>query len=187
MDRRDALRDYVVFDLETTGLSCANDHIIELAGVKVLEGEVADEFSTLVNPGCHIPRGASQVNGITDDMVSTAPTICEALPRFLSFVGELPLVGHNIISFDMNFILRACEELPDGHAIHNATVDTLPMARRCLPGMRHHRLTDLAEHFGLSTEGAHRALADCRMNQRIYVLLSDMADNAGPQMITYAI
>ena len=159
--------DYVVYDLETTGTSCKRDKIVEIAAIKVIGGKATEEFSSLVNPECPIPYGASQVNGITDEMVAGEPVLRDVLPRFLEFVGDLPLVGHNIISFDMKFIYRECREvfkkIPD-----NDLVDTLPLARLCLPELAHHRLTDLAEHYHLSTVGAHRALKDCQMTMQVY-------------------
>ena len=78
--------DYTVFDLETTGISANMDDIIEISAVKVKGGIVQDTFSTLVNPGRHIPAQATKVNGITDQMVSEAPLIREAMTEFLRFV-----------------------------------------------------------------------------------------------------
>lgn len=159
--------DYTVFDLETTGISANMDDIIEISAVKVKGGIVQDTFSTLVNPGRHIPAQATKVNGITDQMVSEAPLIREAMTEFLRFVGEDILVGHNIQSFDMKFIYREVEELFQ-ETVSNDFIDTLYMARKCLPELKHHRLTDLAEHFGISSKGAHRALNDCVMNQKCF-------------------
>ena len=85
-------RDYVVFDLETTGLSPEADEMIEISGIRVREGKAAEEFSTLVNPGRPIPYAASRVNGITDRMVRKAPDLRDALGRFLAFMGEDVLV-----------------------------------------------------------------------------------------------
>lgn len=161
------LSDYVAFDLETTGTSCTKDKVVEISAIKVIEGKITDEFSTLVNPECKIPVNASRINGITDDMVKDAPVFKEALAIFLRFVGNLVLVGHNIHSFDMKFINRDCEEY-FGLVPGNDCIDTLTMARICLPELNHHSLTDIAEFYGISTEGAHRALSDCRMNQAIY-------------------
>lgn len=90
--------DYVVFDLETTGTSVNTDEIIEISAVKVNEGEVVDTFSTLVNPQRSIPYFATAVNGITDEMVSDAPVLADALGEFLNFAGSMVLVGHNIQS-----------------------------------------------------------------------------------------
>lgn len=168
----DSLSDYVVFDLETTGISCITDRVVEISAVKVIDGKVAEEFSTLVNPGCPISYSASQVNGITDDMVADSPDFESVLPDFLAFVGDLPLVGHNIHSFDLRFIYRDCMEY-FGKIPGNDYVDTLKIARLCLPEIRHHSLTDLAEYYGISSEGAHRALADCRMNREVYERLGE--------------
>lgn len=165
--------DYTVFDLETTGISANMDDIIEISAVKVRNGVVQDTFSTLVNPGRHIPTQATKVNGITDQMVSEAPLIREAMTEFLRFVGEDILVGHNIQSFDMKFIYREVEELFQ-ETVSNDFIDTLHMARKCVPELKHHRLTDLAEHFGISSKGAHRALNDCVMNQKCFEAMAKL-------------
>ena len=159
--------DYVVFDLETTGISPKTDEVIEISAVKVEHGKVTDEFSTLVNPKRRIPYGASRVNGITDDMVAEAPFFEQVLEEFLEFIKGFVLVGHNIARFDMNFLYRDVEKYFE-RSLPNDYIDTLQMARRELPDLEHHRLTDLAEYYGISAEGAHRALNDCRMNQQVF-------------------
>lgn len=159
--------DYVVFDLETTGLSHETDKIIEISAVRVRKGKVRESFSTLVNPGRKIPAAASKVNGITDEMVADAPMIKSALEEFLLFIEQDILVGHNIHSFDMKFLNHAMEELYK-RDLGNDYIDTLFMARSCLKELSHHRLVDLAAYFHISTEGAHRALNDCIMNQKCY-------------------
>lgn len=163
--------DYVVFDLETTGVSSVCDEVIEISGVKVKGGQVMDEFTSLVNPRRSIPFGASKVNGITDDMVRNAPFFTDVLTDFLAFVGDDVLVGHNIHSFDMHFIYRDAERYY-GKIPGNDYVDTLYVARDCLPQLAHHRLSDLASFYGISTRGAHRALNDCRMNQMVFERLA---------------
>ena len=100
------ISDYVIFDLETTGISSAADEVIEISAVKVKGGRVVEEFSTLVNPGRPIPFAASQVNGITDDMVKNSPCFEQAFAAFLEFVVNEVLVGHNIHNFDMKFLYR---------------------------------------------------------------------------------
>lgn len=161
------LEDYVVFDLETTGISVVSDEIVEISAVKVKNHEIEDTFSTLVNPGIHIPRSATQINGITDEMVSKAPDLKAAMDDVMEFFGEAVLVGHNIHTFDMKFLSRAALKLYDSD-ISNDYVDTLYIARTCLPQLKHHRLVDVSAHFNISTEGAHRALNDCLMNQKCY-------------------
>ncbi len=159
--------DYVVFDLETTGISCYNDQVVEISAVKVSKGQVVEEFTSLVNPKCPIPYRASMVNGITDEMVKDAPAFDKVLADFLGFIGDHVRVGHNIHTFDMKFIYRDCEKFW-GKVPENNYVDTLSLARMCLAELGHYKLTDLSEYYGVSTKGAHRALNDCRMNQIIY-------------------
>lgn len=158
---------YVIFDLETTGISPNYDEVIEISALKVKGGEVVDEFNTLVNPGRKIPFGATKVNGITNAMVAEAPAFSHVLAEFLDFAEGLVLVGHNIARFDMKFIWRDAEQY-FGEIPQNNYVDTLQVARKHLPKMDHHRLVDLAEYYGISSEGAHRALNDCYMNQKVY-------------------
>ena len=162
--------DYVVFDLETTGISPYKDKIVEISAVKVVDRKVKAEFSRLVNPECHISEGASAVNGIYDEMVENEPTIEEILPNFIDFIEDYILVGHNIYAFDLNFIYRDSEAII-GKFPDNCYVDTLSLSRKCMPELAHHRMTDLATYFGISTEGAHRALKDCQMTQQVYEFL----------------
>ena len=173
--------DYVVFDLETTGLSPEIDEIIEISAIKVKKGKVEGHFSTLVNPNRRIPAAASQVNGITDEMVKDAPKLKDALESFLSFIGKEILVGHNIHSFDMKFLNHAMEELY-GTNVSNDYIDTLYMARSCLKELSHHRLTDLAAYFHIIKEGAHRAQNDCMMNQKCYEEMGKLMKETGSQL-----
>lgn len=159
--------DYTVFDLETTGISCYSDSIIEISGIKVRNHQVTTEFSTLVNPERPIPAGATRVNGITNQMVGAAPRLPEALAEFLAFIGDDILVGHNIHAFDLNFIFDDALRLFN-REVNNAYVDTLYLSRQCLPQLKHHKLADVSRHFNIDTTGAHRALADCLMNQKCY-------------------
>ena len=168
--------DYVVFDLETTGVSCNSDAVVEISADKVINGEVVDEFTTLVNPERPIPYTASEVNGITDDMVKDSPFFEEVLSDFLEFVGDAVLVGHNIHTFDMKFLYRDAERFW-GLTIGNDYIDTLQVARMYLPQLLHYKLVDLAEYYKISTVGAHRALNDCRMNQIVFEhLAKEMAN-----------
>ena len=168
--------DYVVFDLETTGISCVSDDVVEISAVKVSGGEVVDEFSTLVNPGRPIPYYVSTIHGITDDMVEDSPYFEEALSSFLDFAEEEVLVGHNIHSFDMKFLYRDAQRFW-GKTIDNDYVDTLSIARCFLPELAHHRLGDLADYYGISYAGAHRALNDCRINQQVFEHLGKEMEN----------
>ena len=170
--------DYVLYDLETTGTSSTYDDVIEISAVKVRNGNIVDEFSELVNPGRPIPYAASMVNNISDDMVAGAPSFTEVLPRFLAFIEDDILVGHNINSFDMKFLYRDCEKYL-GQTLTNDFVDTLKLAKLIFPDWKHRRLSDLADYYGISTIGAHRALADCRMNQQVFEFLGKELSGEG--------
>ena len=161
------LYDYVLFDLETTGLDTVNDQIVEISALKVAGGKIVDEYSTLVNPGIHIPYQASCINGITDDMVKDSPTVEEAIRGFKLFAGDEVLIGHNIIRFDMAFITRDVRTYL-GKNMDNELVDTVILSRRLLPELDRHSLEALAAHYNVSYEGAHRALADCYINMKVY-------------------
>ena len=178
---RDYVPSYVVFDLETTGTSPNSDAIIEISAVKVVDREVVDTFSTLVNPERAIPYYATAVNGITDEMVEDEPLLEDVLPLFDEFIGDSVLVGHNIHCFDMKFIWKAAEEIL-GETFTNDYVDTLPMARRVLPELAHHKLVDIASHYNISTMGAHRALNDCMMNQQCFELFQDEKEKNPPKL-----
>ena len=103
-------------------------------------------------------------------MVRNAPGIDSALIEFLEFTGEYPLLGHNIISFDMKFINVVSEELY-GVGVHNDYIDTLLLSRQHLRNIKSHSLSSLCQYFDIDTSGAHRALADCEMTNRVYQAL----------------
>ena len=168
---------YVVFDLETTGISAVKDDIIEISALKVKNHEQVETFSRLVNPRRPIPAGATKVNGITDEMVQSEPGLEFILPEFLDFIDGEILIGHNIQSFDLLFLNRAADEVCR-KAVLNDFIDTLFMARALLPGLSRHRLTDLADYFKISSEGAHRAFNDCVMNQICYEHMGKLLKDA---------
>lgn len=168
--------DYVLFDLETTGLLPDSDSVIEISALKVRGGEIADEFTTFVNPEMHIPYSISSITGIMDDMVSSAPVMEDALRDFISFAGDDVLVGHNIKNFDLRFVQRFAVQF-FAKPLTNDYLDTLALARRYLPELDSRSLESLAEHYDISYEGAHRALADCHINKLVYDRLAEEMRN----------
>jgi DNA polymerase III epsilon subunit family exonuclease len=152
------LSNYIVFDLETTGLS-RYDEIIEVGALKVQGGEVKNTFVTLVRPRCPIQPAASMVNGITDSMVRNAPYIEEVLPDFFGFAGELLVVGHNIKTFDLPFIRRFAGR--EGASFARNYIDTLALAKERLPHLGSYSLSTLCDFFGIDPQSQHRALGDC--------------------------
>lgn len=167
--------EYVVFDIETTGLSVINNKIIELAGVKMKDGKVIDEFAKFVDPHEKIPYHITQLTNITDDMVRGAPELSEVLPEFIRFVGDAVLVAHNA-KFDMGFIQEFCKRLGLG-VRENSVLDTLEMARMLYPTMKNHRLNTLADKFKVSLENHHRAIDDSKaLGEVLFHMIKDAAE-----------
>lgn len=156
---------YVVVDIETTGLNPACNEIIEISALKVVYGEKS-VYSSLIKPKNSIDDFIEELTGISNEMVADAPDITDELPKFLEFVKDSVIVGHNV-NFDINFIYTACENNNLRH-FSNDFVDTMRIARRLLPQLKHHRLKDIIEHYKMSYEGAHRALRDCELTDAIY-------------------
>lgn len=158
--------DYVVVDIETTGLSPQYDEIIEIVAVKYKCGERVDTFSTLVRPEYEIDEYITELTGITNEMVATAPKITECIADFKEFIGNAIIIGYNV-NFDINFLydnlLVCCNEY-----LSNDFVDVMRIAKRVLPELDHHRQKDIAKYYGISIDGAHRAEADCLMCENCF-------------------
>jgi DNA polymerase III subunit epsilon len=150
--------DFIAFDLETTGTVAGVDRIVELGAVRFINGEVEAAFSTLVNPGLPIPPEATRVNKITNDMVKGKPAIDCLLKPFTDFCGSLPLVAHNA-PFDTAFLLSDYK-LYQNPAPRGIILDTLPIARKLLPGLPNYRLGTLVTHFNIASGDFHRAQED---------------------------
>ncbi|WP_281887568.1 PolC-type DNA polymerase III [Paenibacillus sp. YYML68] len=173
--------EYVVFDIETTGLSVTNNKIIELAGVKMKEGKEIDRFATFIDPHERIPYNIQQLTNITDDMVRGAPELEEMLPKFLEFVGDAVLVAHNA-RFDTGFIQANCRRLGIAEP-QNAVLDTLELARLLYPTMKNHRLNTLTDKFKVSLDNHHRAIDDSiALGYVLFHMLKEAADRGYTQL-----
>ncbi len=168
--------DYVVFDLETTGLSAVQNRIIEIGAVKVSGGEITERFSAFVNPQTPIPFEIEKLTGIADDMVSGAPVIEEILPQFLAFCKGCVLVAHNA-GFDMSFIIENCKRQGIPHEF--TYVDTVGIARALLPHQAKHTLDAVAKTMGVSLENHHRAVDDAEATAEIFVKFLPMLKEDG--------
>ena len=163
---------YLVFDIETTGLSKEKEMITEIGAVKVADGKIIDRFSTFVNPQRPISAEITKLTGITDDMVKDAPTIENVLPEFLKFCEDTVLVAHNA-SFDTGFIRIAAERAGLGE-LHHTVVDTLELARALLPELNKHKLDSVCEHLGVTLNGHHRAVNDAEATAEVFIKFLDM-------------
>ncbi len=175
------LTEFVIFDVETTGLSPIDgDRIIEIAAVKVKGDRVVDRFYSLVNPQRSIPLHATQVNNITEEMLATAPVAADVLPQIIRFIGGACVAGHNV-RFDLNFL---CYELAlIGRRLNEQTpaVDTLKMARDLLPYLSNHKLSCLARSLGVVVDQTHRAMADVELTVAVFMRLMEIAGDKGLQ------
>lgn len=161
-----ASRNYVVLDLETTGLSYKQDEIIEIAAIKYC-GQKTDTFSQLIKPKSVIPENITDLTGITNEMVQDADSIEIVLPKFLEFIGNFRLVGHNIKTFDILFINKACQDLGLPR-IKNEITDTLPLARKAVPRLANYKLSTICDFYHVDASNAHRALDDCYLCNECY-------------------
>ena len=156
--------DYIVFDLETTGLSPNSNEIIEIGATKISNRKIVDNFQMFVKPKGSIPVNITTLTGIDNYMVKDAPEIETALPQFMAFIGDNPIVAHNA-SFDCSFINAASSEI--GIEINNPVIDTLRFSRLLLPKQKKHKLDAVAKYFKISQENHHRADDDARVTASI--------------------
>lgn len=151
----DVLADYIVLDIETTGFSAQSHEIIEISAIRYHYGQKTDEYSTLIHPREEIPTKITALTGIRNEDVANAPTLVETIPMLTDFLGDLPLFGHNIKSFDAPFV-RAQTGLP----LDNLLVDTLQLSKEAYPLLKSHKLQDLNTALHLHDGAAHRACED---------------------------
>ena len=154
---------YVVLDLETTGLNCAYNRIIEFGAVKVENGIVTEEMDILINPEIPLPRKIVEITKITDKMLANQPTIVEALPKILNFIGDAILVTHNA-DFDFSFLQHALKD-HGFEQLKNPVIDTLSLSRYLFPESKNHRLGSLCRNMDVvyDEDEAHRASYDARV------------------------
>jgi len=168
--------EFIIFDIETTGLSAVNCKITEIGAVKVKNGEVLERFNTFVNPGVPIPENIVKLTGITDEMVADALPIAEVLPQFFQFIGDRMLVAHNAV-FDTGFIRQAAEEL--GLPFDNPYLDTLAMSRYMNPDLKNHKLDTLVKYYNLGEFNHHRACDDAEILSKIFFCMTNRLEEEG--------
>ncbi len=167
---------YVVFDLETTGFSPINDRIIEIGAVKISDKKVVETFSSFVNPEMHIPKGSTDVCGITDDMVKDADTVEVVLPKFIDFCGDAILLAHNA-EFDMSFVRENVRRL--GVIYNPGYMDTLTLSRLILTNIKRHGLKFVCRELGVSLINHHRAYQDAEATANALIKLYEKLEDKG--------
>lgn len=169
---------FVVLDLETTGLDYQYDNIIEISALRIRSGEITETFSTLVNPGCSIAPWISELTGITDEMLVTAPPLSDVIHDTRQFVADDIIIGHNV-SFDVSFLCAACVKFSKAQLL-NDYVDTMRIARRVEPGLKHYRLKDLVAIYNVKVDRAHRAEDDCIATLKCYYAMREKIEKDEP-------
>lgn len=162
------LKDYIVIDTETTGLSHYSNEIIEIAAIRIENGKIIDQYQTLVKPHNVISPNITRITGITNEMVKNSPDILDVLPDFFKFIGDSPLIGHNI-TFDLRFLNSYLEE-----NLTNSLADTMLIARKKLPNLDNHKLETIVRHLNITDHQDHRALSDCNITNKVYEQLSSL-------------
>jgi len=158
------IHSYVSIDLEMTGLHPIQDKVIEIGAVKVIDGRVTDTFSSFVNPGIAVPERITQLTGITQNDLEKAPSIQEVLNLLLPFLGELPLVGHSILT-DYSFLKKAAVDA--GIPFERQGIDTLRLSRAFLLSLEKKTLSDVCAYYEIPLE-AHRAWHDAEATAKLY-------------------
>lgn len=150
--------EYIVFDLETTGLSAnEGDSIIEIGAVKIKNGEIIDRFDELIDPGRPLDPKISEITCITDDMLKDKPNEKDMVIKFMDWCGNLPLVAHNA-RFDLSFLEMAHLKYNLGK-LKNTIIDTLGLSRYLESHERYHNLATLVKRYNIEwdEDKHHRA------------------------------
>ena len=168
--------DYIVFDIETTGLDSFFNEIIEIGAIKYHWNKPIDKFHSLIKPDDEIDEFITELTGITNEMVNNSPRINKVLPLFVEFVGDGILVGHNV-NFDINFVYDEMMKYNIGY-LSNDYIDTLRISRKLLPNLKHHRLDDLTEYYKINANGHHRAMRDVEITNELFIKLKKEMSNS---------
>ena len=168
--------EFIVFDLETTGLSVLNSEIIEIGAVKIQGGKVLSVFNEYVKPTVSIPQNITELTGIDDSMVADADSIDKVLPRFLEFIGNRLLIAHNA-NFDVSFIRKAARDC--GYKFANPYLDTVTLSRFLNSDLKSHKLDAVAKYYDLGEFNHHRASDDAEMLSEIFFKMLDKMDRLG--------
>ncbi len=159
--------DYIVFDLETTGLSREKCEILEISAIKVKDKQIVDSFSELSKPVGPLDPVAQRINKITEDDLMNADNIDKVLARFMSFIGSQKLIGYNISSFDLPILKRYLDKY--GFSFENAYEDVYPLAVSRIDNLSNYKLSTVAAYFCSLPKGQlHRGMPDCIMTKDCY-------------------
>ena len=173
------LTEYVVLDVETTGLRPANQRIIEVAAIQYRDGEVVQRFETLCNPGKRLPKYIADLTGIRDIDLAEAPTFGMIVDELLQVIGSTVIAGHNV-EFDLGFLNVELQRL-DRPRLINERIDTMGLAVGLLPKIRKPNLASVARELGIEfrSRDTHRAGADAVLTGEVFARLIERAREQG--------
>jgi DNA polymerase III subunit epsilon len=170
--------EFVAIDTETTGIAPGRHRLIEAAGVIVTAAGELTSFRRLINPERRIPQFITQFTGITESMVTRSARAAAILPKLREFIGERPVVGHNI-GFDLSFLNAEADRAGLGRAFPETGLDTIALARRYVTGLRRASLDRVALALHVPIHARHRALPDSRLTAQVFMLLLARAREEG--------
>ena len=176
---------FTAFDTETTGLSSKYEKIIEIGAVKFDKNGIIDTYSVLINPEKVISSNITSITGITNQMVCNCPTFSEITPSFLNFINETKLVAHNA-KFDISFVNAELEKTPYNNLRKSQcnAVDTVKVSQKVFPALTCYKLQELAKHFNIKVDAAHRAYDDARVCMELFLIcMKEAAKKIGTSIL----
>lgn len=173
------MKEYIVVDLETTGLAPKTDRILEVGAWKVENGGFVQKFHRMVDPGMKVPERITQLTGITDSMVQGQPMIDTVIREFIEFAGELPLLGHNLM-FDYAFLKHAA--VNQKITFERMGMDTLKISRKVLAELPSRKLGELCSYYHIPQQRAHRADEDAYVTAILYEKMKEQFKENEPEL-----
>ncbi len=172
---------FVVVDCETTGLVPALDKIVEIGAVKVVNGEIVDEFYTMVNPGVFVPAETTHITGITTEMLAGSPDFKTISKKYMEFLEDAVFVAHNV-AFDRGFVNQELGRNLETQ-MAGPFLCTIDLAKYLHPNLSKYTLGALCEHFAVELPQAHRAIHDARATAGLLIKFLRSIQNGGAKYL----
>lgn len=167
------LQNYVVLDLETTGLDLMNDHIIEVGCIKVI-GDKTKEFQSLIKINMEVPAEITELTGISNKKLNdTGASLKSVLTELMIFIDNHTIIGYNL-KFDIDFLNYNLNKVGLPPLINNKIIDVLKIVRRKEKLLSNYKLKTVLKYYGISTSVPHRALADSKLINKLFTKLNEI-------------
>ena len=178
------MKAYTIIDIETTGGDPRKDRITEIAVFRYEEGEVVDQFTSLVNPGVPIPAMITRITGIDNELVATAPRFFEVAKRIVEITQDAVFVAHNV-RFDYSFVQREFRNL--GYTYTRKQLCTVRLSRKILPGLKSYSLGKICTHLNIHNDARHRAEGDAQATLTLFQHLLEQQQHNGADTIAQSL